>query len=1015
MRKGLFFYLLGMLLTIQSALAQEMIVSGTVKSSQDEMSLPGVSVQIKNSRAGTVTDAAGKYRIKAKPNDVLVFSYLGFLSQEVAVGNRSKLDVSLKQDNKALNEVVVTALGVKQSKRSLGYSVQEINSQDITSTNQSNPLNALKGKVVGVQITGSGGAAGAGSRIQVRGINSLSPSADNQPLFVIDGIPVSNATNNFGSDNYQTPNRIADINPDDIESMTILKGPAASVLYGLRAANGAVVITTKSGKSGKTQVNFKTTYSFDDVVNTPPIQTKYGNGNNGALASTVNTWGPPIPAGTPIYNPYDLFFKTGHQTQNSLNLSGGNDKANYYTSFSNSEQNGVTPNSNYGRTSLKLAGTLRAADNLKFDASANYINSGGTNPRTGVSSGAIFYLMRHTNTVNPADYLNADGSQKVYNAAIDNPFYFSENSFLTDNVNRIIGNAGVDYSPTNWLNFNYKIGLDNYSDARKSFNEVGLLISRLGSLSEQRIGYSEVNSNFLAKATKQLNKDFSATFLLGQSFTSIKQSNLTTSGSQAVVPGLESINNYVVYNTSVSNPKKNIIGVFGDLKLAYKDQLFLDLTARNDWSSTLPKNNRSFFYPSASLAYIFSDALNLSDNSFLSFGKLRASYAEVGKDADPYQIGVYYSTLQAFNGVSGINKITTFGSEALRPERTKGLEFGTELRFFKDKITLDANYAITNSVDQIVPVPISYAAGFDLFVTNAGEIRNNSLEFLLNANLISKKDFKLNVNANWSQTKGRVLSMPEGVNEITFNPESPWNKQIIKTGGRPGDWYGWPYVRVKDDPTGKSNGELLIGSNGYPIVPQPLSENQLIGNAFPDWLAGVGSSVSYKNFDFSFLFNIRKGGFVNDISKWQRYITGIGAETSLRNAVVVFKGVKNIGTPTAPQYVPNDIQATVDQNFYNNAFQYRLAPENNGFQDGSWIRLQNVSLGYRLPKSLLPKSGFVKSIAISVTGNNLWVTTPFVGFDPESSTYGSASNAVGYVGTSIPTTRSIYLGLNVTL
>ncbi|WP_026902538.1 SusC/RagA family TonB-linked outer membrane protein [Pedobacter glucosidilyticus] len=1014
MKKNLFSVLILLLLATLHAIGQETVVSGTVTSSEDGLVLPGVSVQIKSSGQGTQTNAEGKFTLRVKANDVLVFSYLGYVSQELAINNQTNINVSLKQDNKALNEVVVTALGVKQNKRSLGYSVQEITSQDITSTNQANPLNALKGKVVGVQITGSGGAAGAGTRVQVRGINSLSPSADNQPLFVIDGIPVSNATDNFGADNFQTPNRIADINPDDIESMTILKGPAASVLYGLRAANGAVVITTKSGKSGRTEVSYRTSYSFDDVANTPPIQTRYGNGNNGALASNVNTWGPPIAPGTAVYNPYDLYFKTGHQLQNSVTLSGGNDKANYYTSFSNFDQTGVTPNSEYGRTSVKMAGTYRASDKLKFDASANYVNSGGTNPRTGISSGAIFYLMRHTNTVNPADYLNPDGSQKVYNAAIDNPFYFSENSFLTDKVNRIIGNTGVDYSPNNWLNFNYKVGVDHYTDFRKSYNEVGLLISRLGSMSEQRIGYSEINSNFLARATKQINEDFSATFLLGHSYTAIKRSSLSTNGSQAVVPGLESINNYVVYTTASANPQRNIIGVFGDLKLAYKNQLFLDLTARNDWSSTLPRDNRSFFYPSASLAYIFTDALNLSKESFLSFGKLRASYAEVGKDADPYQIGVYYSTLQAFSGVSGINRNITFGSETLRPERTKGLEFGTELRFFKDKITLDANYAITNSVDQIVPVPVSYASGFDLFVTNAGEIRNNSLEFLLTANIISNKDFKWNLNANWSQTKGRVLSMPEGVNEITFNPESPWNKQIIKRGGRPGDWYGWPYRRVTDDPTGVNNGKLLIGNDGFPIVPQPLSENYLIGNAFPDWIGGLGSSFSYKNFDFSFQFNFRKGGFVNDISKWQRYITGIGAETELRNAVVVFNGVRNVGTPTAPQYVVNETPVTIDQNFYNNAFQYRLAPENNGFQDGSWIRLQNISLGYRLPKSLLPNSSFVKSASLSVTANNLWVTTPFVGFDPESSTYGAASNAVGYVGTGIPTTRNIYLGLNVT-
>lgn len=1021
MNKKLYLLFLFFFACIFTITAQDRTIRGVVKSAADNMPLAGVAVTIKNSNSGTQTNPEGKFTLKAKSTDVLVFSYLGFVTQQREVGQESDFSISLVEDSQALSEVVVTALGVKQNKRSLGYSVQEISAKDLETTNQTNALNALKGKVVGVQITGSGGAAGSGSRVQVRGINSLSPSADNQPLFVIDGIPVSNATDNFTSsastsinDNFQTTNRIADLNPDDIETMTVLKGPAASVLYGLRAANGAIVITTKSGKSGKTEVTYKTSYSLDNVVKTPPIQTRYGNGNNGALANSVNTWGPPITTDTKVYNPYDSFFGTGHQFQNSLTISGGNEKATYYTSFSNFDQDGVTPNSEYGKTSVKVAANYKASEKLKFDASANYIKSGGTNPRTGISSGAIFYLMRHTNTVDPADYLNPDGSQKVYNSAIDNPFYFAQNSFLKDNVNRIIGTAGVDYSPNNWLNFNYKLGIDNYSDFRQAYNEVGLLVSRLGSMTEQRIGYTEINSNFLARGTKQFTDDFSATLLVGQSITNIKRSNLVVLGSQAVVAKLQSINNYVVYTPTSNRPEKYIMGVFGDLKLNYKNQLFLDLTARNDWSSTLPKNNRSFFYPSASLSYIFSDALGLDSESMLSFGKLRASYAEVGKDADPYQIGIYYNTLPAFAGVSGITRVTTFGSETLKPERTKGLEFGTELRFLKDRIMLDVNYAITNSIDQIVPVPVSYARGFDLWVTNAGEIRNNSLEMLLNATLLKTNDFRMDLNLNWSQTKGRVLSMPDGVDEIIFNPESPWNKQIVKTGGRPGDWYGWPYIRVENDPSGKYNGELLIGTDGYPIVPQPLSENYLIGNAFPDWVGGLGSSISYKNFDFSFQFSIRKGGYVNDIVKWQRYITGIGAETEIRNTIAVFKGVKNIGTTTAPQYAPNDIQVNIDQNFYNNAFQYRLASENNGFQDGSWIRLQNVALGYRLPKSALPKSGFVKSASVSVTANNLWLTTPFVGFDPESSTYGSASNSVGYVGTSIPSTRNIYFGLNVT-
>mgnify|MGYP001056271537 CR=1 FL=1 len=1009
MKKKLLLLLWGTFMLATQALAQQISVSGKVTSSDDLMPIPGVSVKIKGSSTVVQTNTNGVYSIKATSSDVLVFSYIGMIAQEIPVGNNSNLNVVLKPAANNLNEVVVTALGVKQQKRALGYATQEIKAADIANTNQSNVINALKGKASGVQITSAGGAAGSGSRIQIRGINSLNPSANNQPLFVVDGIPISNNTDQL-NDNFQNTNRAADINPDDIETMTILKGPAASVLYGLRAANGAVIITTKSGKGGKPAFSFKSSYSFDDVATKPAIQTAYGNGNNGAYIPTVNSWGPKI-EGIPTYNPYDLFFKTGHQAQNSFTFSGGNESATYFTSIANSTQDGVVPNSDYGKTSIKLAGTLKASDKLKFEGSANYINSGGKNPRTGVSSGTIYYLMRSTNTVDLRNYLNPDGSEKTYNASIQNPFYFTENAYLRDNVNRLIGNLGVEYKATDWLTFNYKAGLDHYTDFRQVYNEVGLLISPLGSMTEQRISYNEINSNFFARASKQFGDKWNVNFLLGHSFTHINGTNLSLNGTQAVVPNVESINNYNVYNPTTFPTKKNIIGVFGDLTVSYDNTVFMNVTGRNDWSSTLPAKNRSFFYPSTSLSYVFTETLGLQDNPIFNYGKLRASYAEVGKDADPYQIGEYYSTLQAFSGVSGVRRDIKVGSESLRPERTKGLEFGGEFHFLKNRITLDANYAILNSVDQIVPVPISYASGFDIFVTNAGKIRNNSLEFLLTANVINTPEFKWDINANWSQTKGRVLSMPPGVSEIQFNPETPWVKQIIKTGGRPGDWYGWPYLRVSD-PSSPYNGQLILDANGYPSTTQQLSDNFLVGNAYPDWVGGIGSTLNYKGFTFSFLFSFKKGGDVFDIPRTQRYTTGIGAETQMRNEMVIFKGVKNTGTAANPVYVPNDKAALIDQSFYNNSFAYRLSTENNGFQDASWVRLQNVSLAYELPKKWLNKT-FIKSASLSVTGNNLWLSTPFNGFDPEASAYGAGSNSVGYVGTGIPSTRSVYVGVNV--
>jgi len=1015
MKKFTFLIFLMLCFWAGNLMAQTRTITGKVTSADDNSPIPGVSVAIKGTNTGVVTDINGNYTVKASNGQVLSFSFVGTQPVERTIGAASTINVQLKTDTKNLNEVVVTALGIKKSKRSLGYQAQEHDAAQITESNQTNPINALKGKLAGVQITSAGGAAGSGTRIQIRGINSLSPSANNQPLFVIDGIPVSNNTDQFGGsggDSFQNANRFSDINPDDIESLTVLKGPAASALYGLRAGNGAIIITTKSGKAGKPSFNYKTSYSFDDVVNTPPIQTTYGHGNLGAdVPLNLNTWGPPIQAGQPVYNPYDLFFKTGHMLQNTFSTSGGNDKATYYTSFDNAHQTGTVPNSTYNKNSFRINTSLRASEKFKFDATANYINTNSINPRTGVSSGAIYYLMKHTNSIDPSDYLNPDGTQKVYTASIDNPFYFSQAAYLKTNVNRIIGTLGFDYTPTNWLDINYKVGLDHYTDFRQAYIEKGLIVSRLGSMDEQRLSYNEVNSNFIAKATKQFNNKWSGSLLVGQAYTNIRGTSLVTNASQAIVDKFISINNYSVYSPSGSSNDKNIWGVFGEANLSYDRTVYLDITGRNDWSSSLPKNNRSFFYPSASLSYIFTETLGMQDNPIFNFGKLRVSYAAVGKDTDPYQIGQYYTTVQAFNGVSGIRQVSTIGDANLRPERNSGPEFGGEFHFLRDRITLDANYAITYSTDQIVPVPVSYASGYSVYVTNSGKIRNNSLELLLNATAVKRKNFQWDINANWSQTKGRVLSMPPGISEIAFQPATPWVKEIIKTGGRPGDFYGWPYLRV-DDPNSQYNGQLIMDGNGFPSVTSNLANNFLVGNAFPDWIGGLGSNIKYKNFGFNFQFSFRKGGKVFDISRYQRYVTGIGAETQLRNVAVVYKGVVNTGTTAAPVYTPNNKVVNITQSAFSNLYEYEVATENNGFEDASWIRLQNVGLSYNLPKTLLGKT-FIKSATLSVTANNLWVSTPFIGFDPESSTYGAASNSVGYVGTGIPAARSIFMALNV--
>jgi hypothetical protein len=414
--------------------------------------------------------------------------------------------------------------------------------------------------------------------------------------------------------------------------------------------------------------------------------------------------------------------------------------------------------------------------------------------------------------------------------------------------------------------------------------------------------------------------------------------------------------------------------------------------------------------------------LGLSTNSIFNYGKVRASYAEVGKDADPYLIGNYYSALLTpFNKVTSVRRSETIGTEDLRPERTKGVEFGIELAFINNRIRLDANYAIQNSIDQIIPLPTSRATGFTTYVINGGEIENRVVELSIDADIVKTGDFSWTTTVNWTRLRGEVKSMPEGVKVITFQPESPWVKQRIQPGGRPGDWYGWKLSRI-EDPASEHYGRLVI-AGGYPDVNNnykgtALAEDDYIGNAFPDWEGGVNNALKYKNFEFSFLFTFRKGGYAFDINRRMRYgsaggETPTGAETELRNRLVVFDGVVNTGTLEAPNWVENTQPVVIDPAYYSNSFRYRLASEFNGFQEASILRLQTVNLSYTLPKSLLSKTPFT-NITATVSGNNLWMTSPFVGFDPEQSAYGPGSNVVGYVGTNIPATRSIYFGLNLT-
>ncbi|MGB3851790.1 MAG: SusC/RagA family TonB-linked outer membrane protein [Tunicatimonas sp.] len=1003
-------------------------VSGQVTDAADNVGLPGVNVLVKGTTVGTVTDIDGNYQISAPGGDAtLVFSSVGYRAQEVPVNNQNAIDIALEPDVQSLEEVVVTSFGIEREKKALGYSVQEIQSEEILETRQPNVVNALRGKVAGVTIQSAGGQPGAGSSIVIRGITSLDPGADNQPLFVVDGIPISNSTtsgdvlpsagsNASGSgEQFSQSNRAVDLNPNDIESMSILKGPAATVLYGLRAANGAVIITTKKGKAGKATVSFNTSYGWDVINKSPEVQDSFREGRFGRLRFfssgeplRFQQFGPPSVASTPFFDNFRDFFETGTRFDNSVSVSGGGENSTFFVSASHLDQQGIVPFSEWARSTVKLSGTTKVSDRLSFSGTVNYINSGGARSNGGDKS--IFSsLSYYSPTFDVSDYINPDGTQRDFSGGIvDNPLYVAQFASLNDNVNRMIGNIGFNYKITDWLTLDYKIGTDFYNDSRERISPLGLDVSSQvnGFVIREDIDFQEVNSNFLLTATHSFTDRLRGTFLVGHNLTNISSNRTNVRGEGLTLRGFDDLSNATNFFSSENGSLRRIVGVFANAEFEYDGTLFLTFTGRNDWSSALPEENRSFFYPSVSLGYVFTETLGLGDSDLFNYGKLRLSYAEVGKDTNPYRTAQLFETSprSPFLGQSGFRLSGQVGNPNLRPERTSAFEIGTDLRFLNNRLSIDATYFIQNSEDQIIPVPISNATGFSRFFTNAGSLRNQGIELLVSGTPVNTGPFRWDATLNWSRITNEVTAMPPGIEEIIFEDAFYIQNKIVE-GGSAGDLYGFDFDRTPD-------GRLLIDGNGFPSV--NTNEYVLVGNALPDWQGGLTNTLTYRGLSLSVLLEWRQGGDVYDLGFRNSMRNGILAETERRYEQVVFNGVRNVAEEDeSPQYVENDIPVELNgETVYRNFGRYSSASEV-VLQDASWFRVRNLSLAYALPASLLDNY-LISRARLSFTGNNLFLSTPFKGYDPESNQFGSGSNSYGFSGLGVPQTRSYTVSLNVT-
>ncbi len=1002
-----------------SAHAQRTI-TGKVTNQTNGETLPGVSVVAKGTTKGTITDLEGNYSLEVpKEVTVLIFSSVSFLTQEVAIGNVTTLDVILAEDNAQLSEVIVTAFGVSKQKKGLTYAAQDVNADQIGRANEQNVINALQGQVAGALITSSSGAPGAGSSIVLRGLNSLDPSSDNQPLIILDGMIISNATNvgnvlpSLGSnatgnaEQFSNSNRLSDINPNDIASVSVLKGPAATALYGSLAQNGAIVITTKTGTEGKPKISFSMNHGVDEINKYPAIQTMYREGTQGRIrvnpdnsVSTVKfqDYGPLL-GSNPAYNNFRDLFGLGARTTTNLSLSGGKSGFTYLLSGSNFNQTGIVPNTDYKRNTLRLNSAYQAFDWLNLSGSVTYSNSSNQMVNGGDKS-VMSALSYHSNTFDANDYKNADGSIKSYAGTnIDNPRWLAEFAPYTSVVNRYTSQIAANATLTNWLSMRYQIGLDQYTDVRKRVmpdgTDVGSQVK--GFTIDDNIQSRQLNSNLLLTAKKDINKDLKATLLVGQSVLDNKSEEVGGRGEGLVIPQFYDISNSTNLFSIYDWTQTRLIGVFGELNLDYKGFLFLTASGRNDWTSTLPKANNSFFYPSVGLSFVFSDALKINDK-ILTYGKIRASYAETGKGTGAYLVGSYFESANRFpfGTTPGFSRSTTIGAENLRPERTKGIELGLEMRFF-NRIGFDLTYFDQNTIDQIFRIPTSNAVGFARLVANSGEINNKGIELSVNITPIKTKDFKWDARINFTQMRGTVKSVAAGVDKVIVYDATYIQNQLVP-GGRVGDLYG--YTLLRDS----ISGQLKIGANGYPTVNSTVLKK--VGNALPDFTTALTNTFSYKGLSLGAQLEWRKGGQVYDMGRRNSIRNGNIKLTELRHELVVFKGVLADGTPNT-----KEVEVDAD-NFYRSGALYNVTADML-LQDASWVRLRNVSLSYNLPANML-KSTRLSTLSISFTGNNIWLNTPYVGYDPEALQMGSGGNAFGFAGLTIPSVRSYSIGLNAT-
>ncbi len=1062
MKKSLLFFAIMTFACLQ-AFGQR-VVTGKVTDTEGNP-LPFLTVSVKGTTSGTVTNYQGAYSINVPAgSEYLVFSFVGMETQEIKV-TKNVIDLEMQSSAVALGDVVVTALGIPREKKALGYNVQEVAGTELDKRGNTDIVSSLTAKAAGLQVTSSSSNAGAASYMTIRGAASL--TGNNQPLFVIDGMPISSEPSYRGSTGQSgvySSSRSTDLNPDDIASISVLKGGAATALYGLQASNGVIVITTKKGPlDQKMKISLHTSVGIKELGRHIELQNQYGQGLNGEWRSKYNgAWGPrldtcsysmdpaiwlnplldvdgaivsnnsvyaPTNTGNPVktFDQFD-FFQKGLSNNTTLSVEAGNKNSSYFFSVGNLQEKGIVPNNTFGRTSLRLNADTKLSEKVTTGANIMYANTRNNLIKEGgTSSGIGIGLYRTPSTFNnAAGYKLADGTQRTYtgvNGTYNNPYWTANEQYFKDNIDRFVGNTFLKAKILDWLSVSYNVGIDWYVRRFQEVNNWNSIGNLTGYLRERSEFHSIFNSDLILNINKKIGSDIGFNLNLGQNLFQQYSKYLTAYSADLSIPRLYNIDNTSKQTAGQGTTAYRTAALFADLSVDYKSMLYLGATLRNEWSTTMPADNLSALFPSFSAAFIFTELSPLKDNKILSFGKLRASWAKTANIADAYRTISYYGSGSAndyytsgisfpFMGVAGYTVGNTVGNPDLRHETQTSFEVGTELKFLQDRIGFDASYFLNKNTDLLLSVPIAGSSGFASAYMNAASMESKGIELSIYAIPLKIKNFQWEIRSNFTKMKNPVTGLAKDVTYVLLNGDT--KVQINAAVGQ--DYatiYGYDWWR-------DANGNILINDDPTDSHPDgfPWTNNTVtvpLGKVSPDWTMNIFNTFTYKGISLTTLIDIKHGGCNNNGTRFNLNYYGQTIETLDRSTSTVFEGVYghlDANGHVVSSGVKNTTEVVKDQSWYRGENSYTSGgAATQAIEDASWVKLREVTLSYTFNNSLLSKIK-LKGLELYATGNNLIVSTPYKGGDPEVSVYG-ATNGQGFDYFASPGVRSYLFGVKL--